>query len=131
MNTPYKMKGKSPMMKALIGGQKNLGKNGAPELQAAIEDSPARKDKKGMSVMDFDDTQQSSENPKISNEFGPGYGRLQDFMASAKANNVDLTKKKGLGPKAAPKMKKKSMATMKKKSTMKMKKKSTMKMKKK
>ena len=36
----FKMYGKSPMMKNLIGGQKNLGKNGAPELQAAIENSP-------------------------------------------------------------------------------------------
>ena len=35
------MKGKSPMMKALVGGQKNLAKQGAPELQAAIEASPA------------------------------------------------------------------------------------------
>jgi len=41
MYTPFKMKGKSPMMKALIGGQNNLAKNGAPELQAAIEASPA------------------------------------------------------------------------------------------
>ena len=42
MNSPYKMYGKSPMMKALIGGQKNLAKQGAPELQAAIEASPTR-----------------------------------------------------------------------------------------
>ena len=48
MNSPYKMYGKSPMMKALIGGQKNLAKNGAPELQAAIEASPATMKKKSM-----------------------------------------------------------------------------------
>ena len=43
MYTPFKMKGKSPMMKALIGGQKNLAKQGAPELQAAIEGAPVKK----------------------------------------------------------------------------------------
>ena len=42
MYTPFKMKGKSPMMKALIGGQKNLAKQGAPELQAAIEAAPTK-----------------------------------------------------------------------------------------
>jgi TRAP-type mannitol/chloroaromatic compound transport system substrate-binding protein len=45
------MKGKSPMMKALIGGQKNLGKNGAPELQAAIEASPAKKKNPGENLL--------------------------------------------------------------------------------
>ena len=38
----FKMYGKSPMMKALIGKQKDLAKMGAPELQAAIEASPAK-----------------------------------------------------------------------------------------
>ena len=51
MYTPFKMKGKSPMMKALIGGQKNLAKNGAPELQAAIEASPATMKKESMAKM--------------------------------------------------------------------------------
>ena len=37
----FKMHGKSPMMKKLIGGQKVL-KTEAPELAAAIEASPAR-----------------------------------------------------------------------------------------
>jgi len=37
MYTPFKMKGKSPMMKALIGKQGNL----PVELQAKIEASPA------------------------------------------------------------------------------------------
>jgi len=36
---PFKMHGKSPMMKALIGGQKIL-KEKAPELAAAIEAAP-------------------------------------------------------------------------------------------
>ncbi len=38
MNSPYKMKGKSPMMKALIGNQGNLNAG----LKAAIEASPAK-----------------------------------------------------------------------------------------
>ena len=45
MYTPFRMDGKSPVMKKLIGGQKNLARNGAPELQAAISASPARKNK--------------------------------------------------------------------------------------
>ena len=45
MYTPFSMDGKSPVMKKLIGGQKNLARNGAPELQAAISASPARKNK--------------------------------------------------------------------------------------
>jgi len=39
MDSPFMMKGKSPMMKALIGNQKNLPE----ELKAKIEASPARK----------------------------------------------------------------------------------------
>ena len=39
MYSPFKMKGKSPMMKALIGKQNNL----PAELKAKIEASPARK----------------------------------------------------------------------------------------
>ena len=42
MYSPFKMKGKSPMMKALIGKQNNLPAG----LKAKIEASPARKDKK-------------------------------------------------------------------------------------
>ena len=42
MYTPFKMKGKSPMMKALVGKQNNLPAG----LKAKIEASPARKDKK-------------------------------------------------------------------------------------
>jgi len=41
MYSPFKMKGKSPMMKALIGKQNNL----PAELKAKIEASPAKKDK--------------------------------------------------------------------------------------
>tara|TARA_R110002020_G_C15704880_1_gene721319 strand:- start:288 stop:485 length:198 start_codon:yes stop_codon:yes gene_type:complete len=39
MGSPYMMKGKSPMMKKLIGNQKNLPE----ELKAKIKASPARK----------------------------------------------------------------------------------------
>ena len=39
----YKMKPKSPMLKALVGKQRNLPE----ELQAKIEASPARNYKKG------------------------------------------------------------------------------------
>jgi len=39
MKTPYKMHGKSPMMKALIGKQNNLPE----ELKAKIIASPAKK----------------------------------------------------------------------------------------
>ena len=41
MNKPFKMYGKSPMMKALIGNQ-NVLKTKAPELAAAIEASPGK-----------------------------------------------------------------------------------------
>tara|TARA_R100001377_G_scaffold34004_2_gene18698 strand:- start:414 stop:1154 length:741 start_codon:yes stop_codon:yes gene_type:complete len=40
--TPFKMTGKSPLMKALVGGQGNL----SMELQEAIKNSPAKQDTK-------------------------------------------------------------------------------------
>ena len=39
MYTPFKMKGKSPMMKALVGKQNNL----PAELKAKIQASPTKK----------------------------------------------------------------------------------------
>ena len=39
---PFKMMGKSPMMKKLIGKQGTLAEKGAPELQAAIAASPEK-----------------------------------------------------------------------------------------
>ena len=39
----FKMYGKSPMMKALIGGQKNLPEELKAEILAAPEDSPKKK----------------------------------------------------------------------------------------
>ena len=46
MYSPFKMKGKSPMMKALIGKQGNL----PAELQAKIKASPAKKDTKKFTI---------------------------------------------------------------------------------
>jgi len=64
MNTPFKMKGKSPMMKALIGKQGNL----PAELKAKILASPAKlsagstlektKDKKGSQKVVNPDTKE-------------------------------------------------------------------------
>jgi len=48
-HSTFKMHGKSPMMKALIGKQKNLPEH----LKAKIEASPARKYKKPAAVKNY------------------------------------------------------------------------------
>ena len=90
------MYGKSPMMKKLIGGQKVL-KTKAPELAAAIEDSPmdmsyaspAKKDRKSlMSELS------SLEKTKKSNpDYDKNHVRMQDI--SYKLNKMDDANKKG------------------------------------
>ena len=82
--------------------------------------SPAKKDKKGMSVMDFDDTQQPSGSPKASKQLRDDFikksSQITEFAKNRKGiidalgkinfkKDEDLTKKKGLGPRAAPKKK--------------------------
>ena len=43
MNSPYKMYGKSPMMKALIGKQGNLPTELKNKILASSDESPAKK----------------------------------------------------------------------------------------
>ena len=61
-----------------------------------MKNSPAKKDKKGMSVMDFDDTAPHEKQHIAANAaFGAMMGAY-----NLKQKDVDLTKKKGLGPRA-------------------------------
>ena len=88
---PFKMKGKSPMMKALIGKQENL----PAELKAKIEAAPESPAKK-MKVKDMP--------------------RKQQMAVKASMAEESPVKMK----KAPTKMKKESSMKMKKKSSMKM-----------
>ena len=74
----FKMKGKSPMIKALVGKQHNL----PPELKAKIEASPMKKGKKG-----------SHAHGSVSGEKGSKERRLKEKRA--KLINKQHSKKKG------------------------------------
>ena len=148
---PFKMKGKSPMMKALIGDQKNLNDG----LKAAIQDSPAtmKKEspaKQGKMSLTFVKTNKKTgktttnansggffnrpgplekgrnkkpDGEQNMNEFRPPIGNLKQNMNEFRPpiGNLEKNAKKNLKP-AVGKMKKESMAKMNKKSMAKMKK---------
>jgi len=87
--TPYKMYGKSPMMKALIGGQKNLAKQGAPELQAAIEASPTKK---------YNKTSPATKKPKTYKEaFSTRTEKYQDMDEETYIKEAKQQNKKAYG----------------------------------
>ena len=69
--------------------------------------SPAKKDRKGMSVMDFDETLGKAAN-------SAAFGALYNKLMGGKPADVDLTKKKGLGPRVAATKKKAPMKNYKK-----------------
>ena len=140
MNSPYKMYGKSPMMKALIGKQGNLPTELKNKILAA---SPATMKKKSMArkgkmLATLTKTNKKTGETTVDNNPGSNLTnkeKLQkqstsnSFFVEPKTNNklksIDANVKPGNTTEkpAASKMKKKSMAKMKKKSTMKMKKK--------
>lgn len=149
---PFKMKGKSPMMKALIGDQKNLNDG----LKAAIQNSPAtmKKEspaKQGKMSLTYTKTNKktgettTNENKIKSNNSlvapkTPDGTSMKNYIAPIglatpmnefrpPIGNLEKNAKKNLKP-AVGKMKKESMAKMNKKSSMKMNKKSMAKMKK-
>jgi len=68
MYTPFKMKGKSPMMKALIGKQGNL----PAELQAKIKASPATmKKESAMKMKKESSMKMMKKSPAKANQYGP------------------------------------------------------------
>ena len=146
MYSPFKMKPKSPILKALVGKQNNL----PAELKAKIKASPAKKDKPKLNQAQEDTVMSylrnkpgfedlNEENKKKIND---SVSRLGGYRATKKeayrqfdatdGTAFDKNKTKNsankMKKKSPSKMMKKSPAKMKKESSMKMKKKSSMKM---
>ena len=149
MYTPFKMKGKSPMMKKLIGKQGNLPEHLKAKIEAAPESpakmkkaSPAKKDKPKLNqaqedtVMSYLRTRPGFEdlNKENKKQINDSVSRLGGYRATKKEayRQFDATDgtafDKNKTKDSATKMKKKSMAKMKKESMAKMKKESSMKM---
>ena len=127
MYSPFKMKGKSPMMKALVGKQNNL----PAELKAKIEASPAKKDKPELNQAQSDTVNSyarsmpsfqymKKENKK---KVTDSIDRLDGYRATKKEayRQFDATDKNKTKD-SATKMKKASPTKMKKASPSKMKK---------
>ena len=122
---PFKMKGKSPMMKALVGKQNNL----PAELKAKIKASPAKADNINSSGTNKENVKKIQEGIKGKTdkekkgivERNLANYHFKNSIPSAGADSVQAVLNTYLEEKNAPtKMKKKSSMKMKKKSSMKM-----------
>lgn len=104
MYTPFKMKGKSPMMKALVGKQNNL----PAELKAKIEASPATmKKESAMKMKKESSMKMMKKSPAKANQYGPKstgtktYDQAYDALSEEKkASYRNKTGDKGSGRKA-------------------------------
>jgi len=85
MYTPFKMKGKSPMMKALIGKQANL----PPELKAKIQASPATmKKESAMKMKKESSMKMMKKSPAKANIIGPEIKKKVTFAEAYKKRDM-------------------------------------------
>ena len=102
MYTPFKMKGKSPMMKALIGKQANL----PPELKAKIQASPTpipmkkassmkMKKESSMKMMKKSPAKKAmntNAGDTIKSILEPGFVKLNRALTKSPTNNAETRK---------------------------------------
>ena len=100
MYTPFKMKGKSPMMKALIGKQNNLPAELKAKIEAAPE-SPTKMMKKSPAKRDVTDTKQLKKMNKEDKQMKKDMlnsSQLQANKDTVSQSNIDYFSDNKFGP---------------------------------